>query len=170
MHYTVREVSSISNVTVKTLHHYHKIGLLLPCEISEAGYRLYLESEEDWKEAMKEQNEHLKETYDFDLLDSVQMDIRNMNDMAAEAAAFMAGMAGALTGGVKHDDEKIFHLLASHLAFLNKQGLAITAADFALQTRFFLGDDFHLRMLEAQQTGLAYYLSAAADSYAAKAQ
>jgi DNA-binding transcriptional MerR regulator len=31
----------MANVTVKTLHHYHKIGLLLPCEVSDAGYRFY---------------------------------------------------------------------------------------------------------------------------------
>jgi DNA-binding transcriptional MerR regulator len=36
MLYTVNEVA-----TVKTLHHYHKIGLLEPCDISDAGYRLY---------------------------------------------------------------------------------------------------------------------------------
>jgi len=41
MLYTVKEVSTMSNVTVKTLHHYHKIGLLIPHEISAAGYRLY---------------------------------------------------------------------------------------------------------------------------------
>lgn len=41
MLYTVKEIAALSNVTIKTLHHYHKIGLLLPCEISEAGYRLY---------------------------------------------------------------------------------------------------------------------------------
>ncbi|MGG3493859.1 MerR family transcriptional regulator, partial [Brevibacillus choshinensis] len=41
MLYTVKEVSSLSNVTIKTLHHYHKIGLLLPQQMSEAGYRLY---------------------------------------------------------------------------------------------------------------------------------
>lgn len=41
MLYTVKEIAALSNVTVKTLHHYHSIGLLLPCEISEAGYRLY---------------------------------------------------------------------------------------------------------------------------------
>ncbi|WP_420908706.1 MerR family transcriptional regulator [Brevibacillus humidisoli] len=28
-------------MTIKTLHHYHRIGLLLPSKISEAGYRLY---------------------------------------------------------------------------------------------------------------------------------
>jgi DNA-binding transcriptional MerR regulator len=28
-------------VTVKTLHHYHQIGLLLPGEVSAADYRFY---------------------------------------------------------------------------------------------------------------------------------
>lgn len=37
---TVKELSNIANVTIKTLYHYHKIGLL-PKEISEAGYRYY---------------------------------------------------------------------------------------------------------------------------------
>ncbi|MEJ8547017.1 MerR family transcriptional regulator [Brevibacillus borstelensis] len=41
MLYTVKEVAALSNVTIKTLHHYHAIRLLLPCEVSEAGYRLY---------------------------------------------------------------------------------------------------------------------------------
>lgn len=38
---TVKELSNIANVTIKTLYHYHKIGLLAPKEISEAGYRYY---------------------------------------------------------------------------------------------------------------------------------
>ncbi|TWH57182.1 MerR family transcriptional regulator [Desulfitobacterium sp. LBE] len=41
MLYTVKEVAGLAGVTVKTLHHYHKIGLLKPCEITDAGYRLY---------------------------------------------------------------------------------------------------------------------------------
>lgn len=41
-HYrTVQEVSNLSGVSVRTLHHYHKIGLLLPTEMTAAGYRLY---------------------------------------------------------------------------------------------------------------------------------
>ncbi|MEI3605396.1 MerR family transcriptional regulator [Pseudogracilibacillus sp. SE30717A] len=39
--YTVHEVAKIAHTTVKTLHYYHKIGLLIPEEITEAGYRLY---------------------------------------------------------------------------------------------------------------------------------
>ncbi|TYP74018.1 MerR family transcriptional regulator [Paenibacillus methanolicus] len=45
MNYTVKEVSAVSGVTVKTLHHYHKLGLLVPAEVSDAGYRLYGDEE-----------------------------------------------------------------------------------------------------------------------------
>lgn len=41
MLYTVKEVAELAGVTIKTLHHYHKIGLLQPREITDAGYRLY---------------------------------------------------------------------------------------------------------------------------------
>ena len=45
MLYTVKEMAELSGVTIKTLHYYHKIGLLIPHEISEAGYRLYSQAE-----------------------------------------------------------------------------------------------------------------------------
>ncbi|KOP64738.1 MerR family transcriptional regulator [Bacillus sp. FJAT-18019] len=246
MLYTVKEVSELSGVTIKTLHHYHKVGLLLPAEISEAGYRLYgsnelkrlqhilfyreldfsleqikmlmeetperskmllkqekllmeradrlgtilqtlrqsltsteegknmepkemfrgFDSEEEWKEALTEHNQHLKERYDVDMLENESVDVTSMNEQAREAAAFMAGMANALKTGIKHDDERIRETIREHLQFMNEQGNAFTAADFAGQTKFFLNDDFHLRMLEEQQTGLAYYLQAAAEAYA----
>ena len=38
---TVREVSRITGVSVRTLHHYDAIGLLKPTAVTEAGYRLY---------------------------------------------------------------------------------------------------------------------------------
>ena len=38
---TVHEVSELAHVSVRTLHHYDKIGLLRPSARSEAGYRLY---------------------------------------------------------------------------------------------------------------------------------
>lgn len=41
MLYTVKEVAELTGVTIKALHHYHKIELLEPCEITDAGYRLY---------------------------------------------------------------------------------------------------------------------------------
>lgn len=38
---TVKEVSRLTGVSVRTLHHYDAIGLLKPTKITDAGYRLY---------------------------------------------------------------------------------------------------------------------------------
>ena len=38
---TVNEISKITGVSVRTLHHYDSIGLLKPAKVTEAGYRLY---------------------------------------------------------------------------------------------------------------------------------
>lgn len=41
---TVSQVSELTGVSVRTLHHYDSIGLLKPTHVTEAGYRLYDES------------------------------------------------------------------------------------------------------------------------------
>lgn len=244
MRLSVKEVSELAKVTVKTLHHYHKIGLLVPAEVTEAGYRLYgegelerlqqilfyreldfpleqikellagrtdrrtilkeqkelllrkrrklgtiletleqsiaaaergepmdgremfrgFDSEAAWVEALEEQNRHLKESYGVDLLDPERIDVPKLNEQAAEAADFMARMAEALKNGLKHDDEKVGQLIRRHLNFLERHGHPARIADFVEQTRFFQEDDFHRRVLEEKQTGLAYYLAAAAES------
>ncbi|MFB5191379.1 MerR family transcriptional regulator [Alicyclobacillus fastidiosus] len=247
MLYTVKEVSDLSNVTVKTLHHYHKIGLLPPCEVSEAGYRLYsmkelerlqeilfyreldfplvqikqllenkpdrstiltnqkellvarkrrlkrlietidesidsvkkgaymdtgemfkgFANEDEWRKALKEQNEYLRKQYGHDLLaDENAINVEQMNQQANEAARFMKGMANALSEGIRHDDPKVQSLIGRHLDFLNQQGHTTSPSEFVARTRFFLSDDFHRQMLESQQTGLAYYLCVAAQSFA----
>jgi len=38
---TVKEVSKLTGVSVRALHHYDTIGLLPPTQVTEAGYRLY---------------------------------------------------------------------------------------------------------------------------------
>ncbi len=38
---TVKEVSQLTGVSVRTLHHYDAIGLLRPSKVTDAGYRLY---------------------------------------------------------------------------------------------------------------------------------
>lgn len=43
--YTVSQVAQETGVTVKTLHYYQKIQLLLPSKIGENGYRYYSESD-----------------------------------------------------------------------------------------------------------------------------
>lgn len=37
----VKEVSKLTGISVRTLHHYDNIGLLTPDQLTEAGYRLY---------------------------------------------------------------------------------------------------------------------------------
>ena len=39
--YTVKEISKLTGISVRTLHHYDAIGLLEPTEVTQAGYRLY---------------------------------------------------------------------------------------------------------------------------------
>ena len=41
---TVQQVSRLTGVSVRTLHHYDQIGLLKPTKVTEAGYRLYDET------------------------------------------------------------------------------------------------------------------------------
>lgn len=38
---TVKEVSKLTGVSVRTLHHYDAIGLLKPTKVTDAGYRMY---------------------------------------------------------------------------------------------------------------------------------
>jgi MerR family transcriptional regulator, thiopeptide resistance regulator len=42
---TVGEVARLAHVSVRTLHHYDRLGLLTPSRRSEAGYRLYSEDD-----------------------------------------------------------------------------------------------------------------------------
>src|SRR6185503_11059591 len=39
--YQVKQVASLSGLTIRALHHYDSIGLLMPSARSPAGYRLY---------------------------------------------------------------------------------------------------------------------------------
>ncbi|MBI1307418.1 MAG: MerR family transcriptional regulator [Bacteroidetes bacterium] len=43
--YTVKEVAGFAGITIRTLHHYDEIGLLVPSERSETNYRYYSEND-----------------------------------------------------------------------------------------------------------------------------
>ncbi|MFG2487948.1 MerR family transcriptional regulator [Streptomyces virginiae] len=45
MGYTVGQVAAVAGVTVRTLHHYDKAGLLAPSDRSPAGYRRYTDAD-----------------------------------------------------------------------------------------------------------------------------
>ncbi|MEC0494458.1 MerR family transcriptional regulator [Bacillus glycinifermentans] len=242
MLYSVKQMAEMANVTIKTLYHYHKIGLLYPYKVTEAGYRLYgrkelerlqeilfyrelefplkdikqmldgdadrltvlneqkklflakqkrmqqliqtleesirhtrkgeamdqskmfkgFSSRKEWEDALKEQNQYLQETYDYDVLTEKPVNVEEMNEKAAEASRFMSGMADALRSGLKHDHRQVRESIKRHIGFLG-----ITAADFKMQARFFVEDDFHRSVLENEQTGLSYYMLAAAEAFAA---
>lgn len=38
---TVKEVSKLAGISIRTLRYYDEMGLLRPTQVSEAGYRLY---------------------------------------------------------------------------------------------------------------------------------
>jgi DNA-binding transcriptional MerR regulator len=245
MFYTVKEVAELTGITVKTLYHYHKIGLLKPCRISQAGYRLYgtkelerlqqilfyrelefslqdiqkaLEDEpgrqaclrnqyelliarrqrldcllktleesilhagkgimmdnkamfkgfnqEEWKNALSEQNKYLQEKYAYDMMAQNDIQADDLNEKAMEARQFLQSLAQALQNGWAITDERLHTLIENHLHFLNTHGIKIDAQSFVSQTRFFLEDDFHRNMLENQQPGLCYYLCLAAEKFA----
>lgn len=243
MKFTVKDLADIAGVSIKALYHYHKIGLLIPNEISETGYRYYgiaelnrlqeilfykeldiplleiknllekeanrvgtlekqmilfekkiakyhhliktikcslnyakkgeimdnelmfkgFESEEAWKNALEEQKNYLKETYNADLTTD-SLNVNEMNIMAIEAKNFMDKMGEFLRNGVKYNDSSVQDVVQNHLKFLNKSGHALSKEDYVKQTRFFLQDDFHREMLEKQQVGLSYYLLSVAEN------
>ncbi|MGL4606913.1 MAG: MerR family transcriptional regulator [Eubacteriaceae bacterium] len=41
MRLTVKKVAELTGISVRTLHYYHKEGILIPKEVTETGYRLY---------------------------------------------------------------------------------------------------------------------------------
>ncbi|MGC4376682.1 MerR family transcriptional regulator [Fictibacillus sp. Mic-4] len=244
--YTVHEVAKLAHTTVKTLHHYHKIGLLIPEQTTEAGYRLYskkdlerlqqilfykemdfslkeikqlldgeidrentliqqrklleqkinrfkglintinssiksakegsdldmetmfkgFETEEEWKEALKDQNEHLKKEYDFSLSNQT-IDVESMNDSAMEALSFNEDMIRFLQEGFSANDPKVFERVKKHLSILEKKGQPSTPQDFLNQTEFFIVDDFHRNMFEQWQVGYTYFLNKVAANYLA---
>jgi DNA-binding transcriptional MerR regulator len=43
--YTIKRAAEIAGVSVRTLHHYDHVGLLVPAGVSEAGYRLYADDD-----------------------------------------------------------------------------------------------------------------------------
>ncbi|HKS57888.1 MAG TPA: MerR family transcriptional regulator [Steroidobacteraceae bacterium] len=45
MSYTVGQLARLTGLTVRALHHYHAIGLLVPSQRSESGYRLYTQTD-----------------------------------------------------------------------------------------------------------------------------
>ncbi|MEP6988586.1 MAG: MerR family transcriptional regulator, partial [Chloroflexota bacterium] len=91
MLYTVKEMAALSGVTIKTLHYYHKIGLLVPHEISAAGYRLYSQAEV----------ERLQQILFFRELDFSLEAIREHMDHGEDRVNIMTQQRGLLLGRMR---------------------------------------------------------------------
>jgi len=103
MLYTVKDFAELANVTVKTLHHYHKIGLLVPCKVSEAGYRLYGQKE----------LERLQQILFYRELDFSLTDIQKAMADGSNRLEILAGQRRFLTMRLKRIERLIQTLDAS---------------------------------------------------------
>lgn len=245
MSHTVHEVAKLSGVTIKTLHHYHKIGLLVPEWVGANGYRYY--SDEDletlqqilvyreldfplrtiralledgpsrmqglhaqkgllkarhdrlasilgtleetilhaekghvmdkekifaglnkqgWEAALSEQNDYLKAEYNYDMLAEGEIEPDRLNAQSDQVTRFLTFMADALREGIPAHGEAVTTALEKHIAYVNEAIYPTTAQSFLEEAEFFLGDDFHRNMYETIQTGLSYYIFAAAKMHA----
>lgn len=121
-------------------------------------------TEEEWQDALKDQNEHLKKEYDFDLTNQT-IEVEPMNDLAIEAKSFNEDMIKFLQEGIAANDPKVFERVNEHLSFLEKGGYPSTPQDFLNKTDLFISDDFHRNMFEQWQVGYIYYLNNIASNY-----
>ena len=110
---TVKEVSALTGVSIRTLHHYDAIGLLKPTRVTEAGYRLYDDIALE-KLCMilvfRELGLSLKqildilEAPDFDRNRCLEKQIEHMQERVSQLQNRIALAKGMLTVGVKYMD------------------------------------------------------------------
>lgn len=91
----VKELSQLTNVSVKTLHHYDKIGLLKPSVRLPNGYRLYSE-----KDLLKLQQILAMKFFGFDLsqIKLLMMEEINFSDHLRAQQSFLEQKIQALQG------------------------------------------------------------------------
>ena len=125
-------------------------------------------NKDEWENALQDQKQHLQKEYDYSMITD-NIDPNKLNAKAEEASRFLSFMSESLQKGLSAQDERVLSAIKEHIAFLNRDR-ETNAKSFALQTKFFLSDDFHRNMLENQQVGLSYYLAIAAENLAAKTE
>ena len=110
---TVKEVSKLTGVSVRTLHHYDAIGLLKPSQITDAGYRLYDDAAIEKLSMIlvfRELGLSLKEigdilhAPDFDRNRILEKQIALMQDRVGKLQNRIALAKGIRTVGVKYMD------------------------------------------------------------------
>jgi len=114
---TVGEVSRLSGVSVRTLHHYDQIGLLHPAEVTEAGYRLYGEEEMERLQQILFFRElefslqdigHIINSSSFDRNRALDQQIQLLEMKKEHLENLLLYARGIRMTGVKHMDFKAF--------------------------------------------------------------
>ena len=110
---TVKEVSKLTGVSVRALHHYDNIGLLKPTQVTEAGYRLYDDTAVErlymillFKELglQLQQIADILHAPDYDRNSCLEKQINLMQERAQKLQDRIALAKGMLTVGVNYMD------------------------------------------------------------------
>jgi DNA-binding transcriptional MerR regulator len=119
---TVGEVASLASVSVRTLHHYDRIGLLKPSERSESGYRHYSDDDLEvlqqilfFRELGFGLAEIARIMHDpsFDRLEALRLQRRMLKDKSAQLALMAEAVEAAIDatkGGVTLDANDMFEV------------------------------------------------------------
>ncbi|MBR7552948.1 MerR family transcriptional regulator [Allobacillus sp. GCM10007491] len=108
----VKEVADLVGISVRTLHHYDEIGLLIPEDTTEAGYRVYSEKNlEDLQQILffKELGFNLKkikEIMDSPIFDR-QEALRMQHQMLLEKRKRLNKMIATIEKTIKHSQGEI---------------------------------------------------------------
>jgi DNA-binding transcriptional MerR regulator len=119
---TVGEVAALASVSVRTLHHYDRIGLLKPSERSESGYRHYsdgdlvaLQQLLFFRELGFSLAEIARIMHDpsFDRLEALRMQHRMLRDKSVQMALMAEAVETAIDatrGGARLDANDMFEV------------------------------------------------------------
>ena len=117
---TVGEVARLASVSVRTLHHYDELGLLVPSERTDAGYRLYgdddlacLQQVLFFKELGFGLGDIARIMHDpqFDRLEALRMQRRMLTEKSTQLALMAEAVDAAIDaeeGGVRMDAKDMF--------------------------------------------------------------
>ena len=120
MPYTVSQVAKLARLSVRALHHYDEIGLLVPSARTEAGYRLYGKADLERLQQIMffrelafplEEIRRLLDDPAFDRRAALLMQRSMLQERAAQARALIAAVDRALEameGGAPLKDEEMF--------------------------------------------------------------
>ena len=119
---------------------------------------------EEWNRALEPQNQHLKEHFGFEAKVSNETEAKEMNRAAEEAKNFLNSMSRHLREGRAHADESVLATVDAHVGELNK--MKPTDAQIYFNTvDFLVRDEYHRKVFERHQTGLASFMFSSAYAY-----